>query len=92
MKNGYKGGVRYSSAPLGGVRRSVVKHVRLYYLLESLLSLILFISTAQVRVLCLVYLLLQVTGRILSLTRGDEVEGQPRPRQKVMTIAGLGVT
>ena len=34
--------------------------------------------------------MLQVTRRILSLTRGDEVEGQPRPRQKVMTSRGSG--
>ncbi|KAH7557891.1 hypothetical protein BM1_05163 [Bipolaris maydis] len=30
--------------------------------------------------------------RILSLTRDDEVKDQPRPRQKVTTIAGLEVT
>ena len=36
--------------------------------------------------------MLLVTRRILSLTQDDEVEGQPRPRQKVMAIAGLRVT
>ncbi|KAH7556717.1 reverse transcriptase [Bipolaris maydis] len=37
-------------------------------------------------------IMLQVTRRILSLTRDDEVKDQPRPRQKVTTIAGLEVT
>jgi hypothetical protein len=37
-------------------------------------------------------IMLQVTRRILSLTKDDEVESQPRPRQKVMDTAGLGVT
>jgi hypothetical protein len=35
-------------------------------------------------------IMLQVTKRIHSLTRDDEVGGQPHPRQKVMTIAGPG--
>jgi hypothetical protein len=36
--------------------------------------------------------MLQVTRRILSLTKDDKVKSQPRLRQKVMDTAGLRVT